>query len=435
MRKQNCSKRGRWKHKVVRRDGLVHGASLSGEAPYWREGQYIELARWQVNTLAKAAAEMQRMYIEATEWLLQQEDRLADFGIPKWAFPYIRRSWDTDGPSLYGRFDISWSGKRYTLPKLLEYNAQTPTSLLEATVVQWNWLQEAKLRHKNVTQWNNAYEALVLAWQRNMAVYKRQTGRDVSVIHLVYSNIDTSGEDMVNVGTMADAALEAGFKVKVIELESMKLYTNSETIGIGGEQVDTGYYHDADGLPIEVAFMLWPWEHVLAAKEGKGKTCFWNSMQPDGTVWMEPLWKLIWSSKAFLPILYQLFPDSPYLLPAYFEGRVPTGALPNGYAKKPVQSREGSNVCLVDARGKTLADTAGPYGAEGYILQELHTLPKIAKGQYLVLGVWIIDGEPAGLGCRVGDLVTDNRSGFMPHAVVANRSKRKKRSAKWNCKR
>ena len=49
------------------------------------------------------------------------------------AAPLIERSWESELPSLYGRFDLMYDGCHP--PKLLEYNADTPTSLLEAAVV------------------------------------------------------------------------------------------------------------------------------------------------------------------------------------------------------------------------------------------------------------------------------------------------------------
>ena len=44
-------------------------------------------------------------------------------------------------PSLYGRLDLSFSGQGPA--KLLEYNADTPTSIFEAAVFQWTWLEQA----------------------------------------------------------------------------------------------------------------------------------------------------------------------------------------------------------------------------------------------------------------------------------------------------
>ncbi len=61
---------------------------------------------------------------------------------------------------------------------------------------------------------------------------------------------------------------------------------------------------------------------------------------------MEPVWKMICSNKAILPVLWELFPGHPNLLPASF-------TIPAGDAvAKPLLSREGANVSI--RRGGTI---------------------------------------------------------------------------------
>lgn len=87
------------------------------------------------------------------------------------------------------------------------------------------------------------------------------------------------------------------------------------------------------------------------------------------------------------------------------------------YVKKPILSREGSNIQLVKHYG-TLEKTEGLYGAEGFIYQQLFTLPDF-NGNYPVIGSWVIGGEPAGIGIREGkELITDNTSRFVPHLII-----------------
>ena len=62
------------------------------------------------------------------------------FLIPEAFEELIVRSWDEDWPSVYGRFDLAYDG--VDTPKLLEFNADTPTALVEASVAQWHWLKE-----------------------------------------------------------------------------------------------------------------------------------------------------------------------------------------------------------------------------------------------------------------------------------------------------
>ena len=111
------------------------------------------------------------------------------------------------------------------------------------------------------------------------------------------------------------------------------------------------------------------------------------------------------------PILWQLYPDCPWLLPAYFE----PGHL-SDYVKKPILSREGANIELIRGTA-TLQTTPGAYGAEGFIYQQLATLPDFS-GNHPVIGSWIIGQEPAGMGIRESNtLVTDNLSRFVPHFI------------------
>jgi glutathionylspermidine synthase len=131
---------------------------------------------------------------------------------------------------------------------------------------------------------------------------------------------------------------------------------------------------------------------------------------------------MLWSTKALLPVLWQLFGTDPvlgrYLLPAYFAEDAPTSW--RSYVRKPIWGREGANVAIV-REGEVLAELPGRYGTEGFVLQEFKPLPDFAGvdgSHHPVLGAWVVDGEPAGLGIRESDgLITDNLSYFVPHTV------------------
>jgi glutathionylspermidine synthase len=107
----------------------------------------------------------------------------------------------------------------------------------------------------------------------------------------------------------------------------------------------------------------------------------------------------------------------PNLLPAYFEDDPRVAELGASYVRKPLFSREGANVELVDA-GRRAAVLDLGYGSEGYVRQALHPLPRL-DGNYPVLGVWMVGDEPAGLGVREDrSRVTKNLSRYVPHAIV-----------------
>jgi glutathionylspermidine synthase len=119
---------------------------------------------------------------------------------------------------------------------------------------------------------------------------------------------------------------------------------------------------------------------------------------------------MLLSNKALLPILWELFPGHPNLLPA-FETPAPLGAR---YVRKPKLSREGANITWVDG-GVALEETAGDYGAEGFVYQAI--APQVEfNGHHPVFGAWIVDHEPAGLGIREDtSRITGNFSRFVPH--------------------
>jgi glutathionylspermidine synthase len=134
------------------------------------------------------------------------------------------------------------------------------------------------------------------------------------------------------------------------------------------------------------------------------------------THFIEPPWKAIASCKGLLALLWDEAPGHPNLLPCYFEDD-PRAANLSSFARKPLYSREGANIALVDGETR-LAETEGAYGAEGHVRQALRVLPKF-DGNYPVLGCWLVGDAPAGLGVREDvSLVTSNRSRFLPHAIV-----------------
>ncbi|MGH9761406.1 MAG: glutathionylspermidine synthase family protein, partial [Blastocatellia bacterium] len=131
MKWMRISARPDWKHKVERLGLLYH--DIAPDRVYWNESAYYELTSPQVAQLEAATNELQRICLEAGQFIVDR-NRFAEMGIPERIVPLIKTSWEAGGPALYGRFDLAWDGK--SDPKLLEYNADTPTALLEAAVIQ-----------------------------------------------------------------------------------------------------------------------------------------------------------------------------------------------------------------------------------------------------------------------------------------------------------
>jgi glutathionylspermidine synthase len=341
--------------------------------PYWDESACYQLTLDEVNALEAAANTLHHLCIDAAEAVIHRGwwDRL---GIPAAAVPAILRSWERDDFSLYGRFDFAYDGR--SAPRLLEYNADTPTALVEAAVAQWFWLQETQ---PGADQFNSIHERLIEAWRRFAG----------TAIH--FSSIKENPEDEQTVLYLRDTSQQAGVETRQVFVED-----------IGWDPARNGFV-DLDLRPIERCFKLYPWEWLWHEEFGV-------HLAGDPVQFIEPCWKMLLSSKGILAVLWELFPEHPNLLPAY-EAPEP---LAGSHVRKPRLSREGSNVMCVQ-NGLVVEETGGDYGEEGYVYQALATMPDF-DGHRPVFGVWVVDHEAAGLGIREDSrLITSNLSRFIPH--------------------
>jgi glutathionylspermidine synthase len=375
MKREERVPRIDWPKKVEELGFDFH--TFDGEV-YWDERACYRFSAEQVDKLEAATNELQECSIEAIEGVIEKGD-YGRFQIPEPFHALIEQSWNDDEKSLYGRFDLSWDGTGE--PKLLEYNADTPTALLEASVVQWYWLKDVFPQHD---QFNSIHERLIERWKE-----LRQGFPAVGPVHFACD--PDSSEDRGTVDYLRDTAIQAGIDAQALAMAD---------IGWNGTR-----FMDTRDRPINVLFKLYPWEWMVREEFGQ-------HLLTRSTRVLEPAWKMLLSNKAILPILWEKFPGHPNLLAASFE----PGKFATDFVKKPIYSREGANVSITSG-GRTV-EAPGEYGAEGYIWQAYHELPRFA-GNYTVIGSWIVGEDSAGIGIREDDSpITRNTSRFVPHYFV-----------------
>lgn len=352
----------------------------TGQTPYWSEDAYYQFSTEQIETIERATNELHARCLEAVQHVID-EKRYGELRIPDHAISLITKSWEAEPPSVYGRFDLAYDGS--SPPKMLEYNADTPTSLLEASVIQWDWLQA---QHQGADQFNSIHEKLVAYWQ-SVADDLERIGELGPLVH--FASIDDL-EDGMTAAYLAETAGQAGLQVKLLAMEDI------------GWDPQAREFCDREDASVATLFKLYPWEWLMHEP-------FADHIKVAGTVMIEPAWKMVLSNKGILPILWELFPGHGNLLPAYFDE--PHGMFE--YARKPLLSREGANVTVHTM--KEHVESTGEYGAEGYVFQELAPIPDIG-GKRPIIGSWMIGQEAAGIGVREGDgWVTGNTSRFVPH--------------------
>jgi glutathionylspermidine synthase len=363
-----------------------HYSFIDGEA-YWDESaRYVFSLREIEQDIEAPTNELHAMCLELVDRIVASEAMMDRLHVPSHARDLIVGSWRRREPSLYGRFDFAYDGKGPA--KLLEYNADTPTSLFETAVVQWRWLEaliDSGALPRHADQFNSLHEKLIARFA------EIAPGR-----FLHFAGMSASVEDFGTLAYLADCATQANKAAALLDMQD---------IGLKGAQ-----FYDRDARPIEILFKLYPWEWMFADPFG-------STPAMRRTRFLEPPWKALLSNKGVLPLLWEMAPGHPNLLESYFADDPRAAALGDNYAEKPIYSREGGNVVLVQD-GRVVAREAGNYGAEGHVRQALHLLPAF-DGRYPVLGSWLVGDHPAGVGLREDATpLTSNRSRYLPHAIV-----------------
>lgn len=394
MKRIITTPRQNWRQRCDAVGFSFYDLESEGGRPYWNESAAYVFTPEEITVLEQATQEVFDRCMDACEFIVRNR-RFKEFAIPPEFWDAVAASWDNDDPTVYGRFDFAFDSDNGHTPKLLEFNADTPTSLVESAAAQWQWLQD--VYGQNADQFNSLHEQLIDQWQHIRT--QRWAAPASTRLHLASLHNDGDGnlitEDFDTIAYMAETAKAAGFDPKLTFIEDI------------GWDEEAERFVDIDGEPINHIFKLYPWEWL--ANERMAPHILQSSIQ-----WVEPLWKMLLSNKQLLVVLHELFPDHPNLLPAY---STPAAFKAEPYVKKPKLSREGANIEIYGADKQLIEKGKGDYGVEGYVYQALTTLPRF-DSKNLVIGSWVVGDSPAGIDMReTSTLITGNLAEFVPHFI------------------
>ncbi|MGY5958774.1 Glutathionylspermidine synthase [Kosakonia sp. BK9b] len=384
------------RHDVAVRPGLERIARDHGfdfhiidNEIYWDESRAYRFTLRQIEEqIEKPTAELHQMCLEVVERAVTDEAILRQLAIPPLYWEAIAESWRQRDPSLYGRMDFVWCGKDPV--KLLEYNADTPTSLYESAYFQWLWMEDCRRSGaipRDADQYNAIQDKLIARFGEIQGQHP-----------LYFCCCKDTEEDRGTVLYLEDCARQAGLDTRFIYIEDVGL-------GLGGVLTDL------DDNVIRQAFKLYPLEWMMRDENGP-LLCKRREQ------WLEPLWKSVLSNKGLLPLLWRYFPGHPNLLPAWFDGETPQVAAGASYVRKPLFSREGGNVTLFDGAHQVIDHEEGDYADEPMIYQAFQPLPRFGDS-YTLIGSWVVDDEAVGMGIREDStLITKDTSRFIPHYIA-----------------
>jgi glutathionylspermidine synthase len=358
----------------------------SGER-YWDESAAYAFTLDQIEQdLEAPTEELHQMCLDLVDEAVQSERLMGLLEIPEPMRDYVAESWKRNEPSLYGRFDFAYDGQ--SPAKLYEYNADTPTSIFETAVFQWLWLEDRMADGAvpaGADQFNSLHEKLV---DRFRGIFP-----DGGFVH--FSSDDTVVEDRQTVRFLEDLARQAGLDPKFIAIDQ---------IGLNAD----GRFVDDENWLIQAMFKLYPWEQML-------RDDYAEPLPGAEITVLEPAWKSLLSNKGILPLLWERHGGHPNLLESYFESDPAHEKLGEAYVRKPLFSREGANVSIVEGQTREDGHDQGYDGAA--IRQALHA-PPLFDGQYVIIGSWVVGTESAGISLREDKgRITRNTSRFVPHFI------------------
>lgn len=364
---------------------------------------YFSLSESAYSQLQRATNELHHFFMRATEYVVRDAQLLHHFHIPMALWPRIRSSWDHRKNSMItGRFDFSISEKGI---KVYEYNADSASCYFEAARLQTEWADHFGCSIGR-SPGEHIFSSLVTAW-------KSRGIKDI--LHIMQ---DFDDEETYHALFMKEAMERAGIVVKILKGVT-DLHWRGDTIV------------DADNIPIKRVWKTWAWETALdqirdeiedhqpakTAADAGSPPRLVDVLLRRGVMVHEPLWTLIPSNKAILPVIWSLFPDHPYLLESQFE--LTENLLRGGYVEKPIVGRSGENIVISDT-DDIIGRTEGRFGDRQRIYQNLFRLPQVGDMNVQVCS-FAVAGSFAGACVRVDpSLVIRGASDVMPLRIIAD---------------
>ena len=355
--------------------------------------ELVSVKAREANAYYEAVNELYDMFVNAAQNVIDN-NRFAELGIPFSLVDAIKMSWDNDVHwHLYGRFDLA-GGLDGKPIKLIEFNADTPTSLFEAAILQWALLKQNDMNEQE--QFNSIYESLMDNFKRLITLEESVEGFEeyYKGWKILFSSIAGNDEDEITTRLLEHIAKEAGFETAFSYIDEI-------------EFSEDGIFKE--GVNYEYLFKLIPWENI-AIEEGELAMLLSQIMKNKKAIILNPAYTLLFQSKGILKVLWELYPNHPLLLE--------TSDKPLANKKcvrKPVFGREGANVAIIEASGETSLETQGAYGNEKMIYQEFVEFNE-HKDECYQAGVFFAY-EGCGLGFRKGGLVLDNYAKFVGHII------------------
>ena len=369
----------------------------SPESPDYVASEILAITEEEGNAYYRAAAELYDMFVQAGQYAIDNK-LYSLLDIPESLIDLIEWTWEDDAHfHIMGRFDFA-GGTDGSPIKLLEFNADTPSTIFEIALVQWLVLKQNGFREE--MQFNSLYEGLRDSFARLKTLDPRLGSGDGRIARALFSCLDYSIEDENTTRLLEQIAYESGFLTDFEYVHRVYFSKDEGILKANGE----------DFVSFDYWFKLIPYEFI-GREEPELAALLTGIVKARQAVLLNPPYALLFQSKSLLKVLWDLFPGHPLLLETDFE------PLKNRKCvEKKTFSREGANVTIFDGDGTTIESTSGDYAMYRSIFQEHVGLVADDEGRLYQAGVFF-SYEPCGVGFRRERGIIQDKSQFVGHVV------------------
>jgi glutathionylspermidine synthase len=367
----------------------------------------------QTHTLLREATEKMGKVFYKTAGLLRslEDQQLLELGFPAASLPFLRMK--TLFPeSVISRFDFVLTRNGV---KMLEFNADTPTFIVECFQINGEVCSELGYRNPNENQ------EKLLASGITKAVL--ESSKEYASPNVVFTAHRDHMEDWNTTVYLSQLCKVPNQVLPISEL-----------------RITDGALLDSNGVSIDVLYrQTYPLEHLLEdqdpntgdlvgvellqlTKDGK-----LSIVNPVSAFLLQPksIQCLIWGlaeQEGFYTKEEQEWIKT-YMLPTYLEADSFAGT--HSYVQKPSFGREGDTITIWDQHTKVDAQNSfQTYKNELPVYQSYVPLPVVSleteKGieeLSLVFGSFLIAGKSSSIGIRAGGKITGNESYFLPVGI------------------
>ncbi|MFT6204056.1 MAG: glutathionylspermidine synthase [Spirosomataceae bacterium] len=364
------------------------------------------IKREELDLLTTQSHKAREIFEDATDRVIRK-NQLGEFGVPTYFQEAIIKTWQEkeNHPLLLGRFDLCGGFDRFfSLPKVIEFNADTCTTIPESTI--WQDLQMKK-NGTSFQQLNTTSDDLEKIIQKITLKIAGDLNIPTKEINFLGTSLDYI-EDRENVLTVLDAIPAENKNNPSVAYRPLADLTFDAKEGI--------FYELPNGefLKVDIMFKMIPWDWIFANEPELAKLLA-SIIMKDQCVIVNPPYTTLWQNKKFLSYITKYYPNNGVIAETYDE-QYNYG---NSFVKKPIYGRLGENISVIK-NGKTVVNSSGDFESQQMVYQNYYPLLKDTDGYSYQIGIFTnAVNKASGLNFRYqkSEIITDECD-FMAHQII-----------------